>query len=587
MSTPAAALKSTHNTPLNAGSAPKVTIAETPEMANAPSFLHIFYEREKLHPNKVYLRQPEGERWHELSWREVGDQARKVVAALRAMGLKPGDHVGLLSKNCAQWIIADLAILMGGYVSVPFYPTLPADELAEVIKLSDIKALFIGKLEGWEQQQSGVPEHIHCIRFPHYQGNSEVQRGLKWEEITKGQHAVDDPHMPAADELFTIIYTSGTTGTPKGVMLTYECANAVMRFERAHPRYGIYQGVSERVISYLPLNHIAERVVSEVSTIVAGSEVSFSESLDRFAANLQSVQPTQFFAVPRIWVKIQQGILAKLPQQKLDKLLGIPIVSGLIKKKIRKGLGLNQVRSAISGAAPISASTLEWFAKLDIVIQEVYGATELCGGVTYNAIGETRPGTVGRPLPGTDIQIDPETDEVLVKAPWVMKGYYKDPEKTAEVFKGDYYRTGDTGRFDERGNLIITGRIKDTFKTAKGKFILPVPIEQKLGRNFAIEQVVVAGFGLDQPLALISLSQAAREQHHDVLLQHLHETLDDINSELDGYAKISHMVLFTSGWEEDSGLFTPTLKIKRHVVDARYKEDYHKWASSKERIVWA
>ena len=585
MSTPAAALRN-HSLTDSQATVP-VTIQETPAMRRAQSFLEIFYEREKLHPDQVYLRQPEGDHWHTFTWKDVGTQARQVLAALRALGLKRGDHVGLLSKNCVQWIIADIAILMGGFVSVPFYPTLPKDDLHEVIGLSHIKALFIGKLEQWEQQEAGVPHEIHCIRFPHYAGNSKVERGLAWEDILATQEPDDDVYVPSPEDLFTIIYTSGTTGTPKGVMLSYDCANAVMRHERAEPRYGIYQGVGARVISYLPLNHIAERVVSEVSSIVGGSEVSFSESLDRFAQNLQSVQPTQFFAVPRIWVKIQQGILNKLPQNKLDTLLRVPLVRSLIKAKIRKGLGLNAVRSAISGAAPISASVLEWFGKLDITIQEVYGATELCGGVTYNEISDTRPGTVGKPLPGTDIVIDPDNDEVLVKAPWVMKGYYNDPEKTADVFKGDYYRTGDTGRFDSDGNLIITGRIKDTFKTAKGKFILPVPIEQKLGRNSAIEQAVVVGFGLDQPMALISLSEAAKQEDATSVQSQLRSTLEEINAELDGHERISHLVLFRSGWEENSGLFTPTLKVKRHIVDQRFRPFYDTWTESQERIVWA
>ncbi len=564
-----------------------VTIHETEAMRQADSFLEIFYEREKLHPDKVYLRQPEGKHWHELSWREVGEQARRMVSALRDLGLKPGDHVGLLSKNCYHWFIADLAILMGGFVSVPFYPTLPADDLREVIDLSHIKALFVGKLEHWDEQQAGVPGHITCIAFPHYPGNTRVDCELQWDDLLERYEPAEDVHQPGRDELFTIIYTSGTTGTPKGVMLTYECANQVLQFERQYPTYGIFQGVSERVISYLPLNHIAERVVSEVSSIVAGSEVSFSESLDRFADNLKSVQPTQFFAVPRIWTKIQQGILGKLPQKKLNLLLKVPVLNSVLKNKIREGLGLREVRSAISGAAPISASVLDWFARLDIHIQEVYGATELCGGVTYNARDAISPGTVGKPLPGTDIKIDPDNDEVLVKAPWVMKGYYNDDAKTAEVFAGEYYRTGDTGRFDEHGNLIITGRIKDTFKTAKGKFILPVPIEQRLGRNFLIEQVMVTGFGLVQPIALISLSENAGELSDEDIESTLLETLDEVNQELESYARVAKLVVFREPWAEDSGFFTPTLKLKRHIVDATFGKLYEQWAQDKSTLLWS
>jgi long-subunit acyl-CoA synthetase (AMP-forming) len=563
-----------------------VTISETPKMVKAQSFLEIFYEREKLHPDKVYLRQPTSKQWDEYTWAEVGSQARKILTALRDMGLEKGDHVGLLSKNCYEWFIADLAILMGGFVSVPFYPTLPADDLKEVIKLSHIKALFVGKLEHWDEQKSGIPKEIKCISFPHYRKNSLVKCEFEWQKLLQNYEPASDVHLPKKDELFTIIYTSGTTGTPKGVMLTYDCANQVMLHEREKPTYGIYQGVSERVVSYLPLNHIAERIISEISSIVAGSEVSFSESLDHFAKNLQSVQPTQFFAVPRIWTKIQQGILGKLAQKKLNILLRLPFINGVLKNKIREGLGLRDVRSAISGAAPISAAVLRWFSKLDIQIQEVYGATELCGGVTYNAVNDISPGTVGKPLHGTEVRIDAETDEVLIKAPWVMTGYYNDPKKSAEVLANGFYKTGDTGRLDAQGNLVITGRIKDTFKTAKGKFILPVPIEQKLGRNFHIEQVMVTGFGLVQPIALVNLSENSAELSDSEIVESLLETLNEVNRELESYTRISHLIIFREAWAEDSGYFTPTLKLKRHIVDIAYKENYEKWAESSETISW-
>ena len=564
---------------------PIITINETPKMAKAKSFLELFYLREELHPDKVYLRQPQGNNWTEYTWKEVGIQARKVLTALRDLGLEEGDHIGIISKNCAQWIIADLAILMGGFVSVPFYPTLSKDELQHVIGLSDIKALFVGKLESWDTQKDAVPEDLPCIAFPHYEGNSKVDCKYHWQKILEDYAPTKSVHLPKRTDIFTIIYTSGTTGTPKGVMLNYECVNQVIQHEREQPSYGIYQGVSERVLSYLPLNHIAERIVSEVSSIVAGSEVSFSESLEKFASNLQSVQPTQFFAVPRIWVKIQQGILAKLPQNKLNLLLKVPLVNTLIKNKIKAGIGLGKVRSAVSGAAPVSAELLDWYKKLDINIQEVYGATELCGGVTYNALDDISTGTVGKPLHGTDIKIDPKTDEVLVAAPWTMLGYYKAEDKTAEVMDGKYYRTGDTGRFDDKGNLIITGRIKDTFKTAKGKFVLPVPLEHHFADNHYIEQVVVTGMGLVQPIALISLNnpQSASEANIE---KSLLETLEHVNALSSKHEKINKLVVFKKPWAEDCGFFTPTMKIKRHIVDAKYKDTYFQWEAIEQTIIW-
>lgn len=562
-----------------------VTIDETSEMKAAKSFLEIFYLREQYHPDKIYLRQAHGKHWQEFTWEEVGIQARKMLTQLRDLGLENGDHVGIISKNCAQWIIADLAILMGGFVSVPFYPTLTSDELQHVIGLSDIKALFVGKLENWDKQNQAVPEELPCIAFPHYAGNAKVECSLQWQKIIDDFEPAKKVYTPKRKDLFTIIYTSGTTGTPKGVMLNYECVNQVLKHEREQPVYGIYQGASERILSYLPLNHIAERVVSEISSIVASSEISFSESIEQFASNLQSVQPTLFFAVPRIWVKIQQGILAKLPQQKLDILLKIPLVNQLIKKKIKSGIGLNEVRLAISGAAPVAAELLDWFKKLDITIQEVYGATELCGGVTFNPIDDIKTGTVGKPLPGTDIKIDPETDEILIFAPWSMLGYYKAEDKTAEVFTGKYYRSGDTGRFDDSGHLIITGRLKDTFKTAKGKFVLPVPLEHHFSNNPYIEQIMVTGMGLVQPIGLVSLN--TQMEASDSKIEHaLLETLKYVNTLTDKHETINQLVVFREPWTEESGFFTPTMKIKRHVVDGRYKEHYYQWEKQAQSIIW-
>jgi long-chain acyl-CoA synthetase len=562
-----------------------ITIEENDAIRNANSFLEIFYERVKLHPNKVYLRQPHGSQWNEYTWKDVSLMARKILSALRDMDLEPGDHIGILSKNCNEWIIADLAILMGGYVSVPFYPTLPANELREVIELSHVKALFVGKLETWELQRAGVPSGIRTISMPHYHGNSKVKCEFNWKQLLAEYAPAEQLHKPAPDEIFTLIYTSGTTGTPKGVMLDYQAPNLIMQHERDNPVYGIYQNVGERIISYLPLNHIAERVLSEVMPIVSGGTVSFSESLDHFGKNLQSVQPTLFFAVPRIWTKFQQAILSKMSQRKLDLLLSLPLVSGIIKQKIKTGMGLNECRCAISGAAPMSSALIRWFAKLDINIQEVYGATELCGGVTFNPLNDIAPGTVGKPLPGVELKLA-ANDEVLIKAPWVMKGYYESDSKTAEVLQDGYYHTGDTGKYDDAGRLIITGRIKDTFKTAKGKFVLPVPIEHQLSRNFLIEQVMVTGMGLTQPFALICLSESASSKTRDDLSASLGQTLTSINAELDGHERLSHFIIFREPWQEDSGFYTPTLKLKRHVIDQHYKDKYETWTQSKIRIIW-
>jgi long-subunit acyl-CoA synthetase (AMP-forming) len=563
----------------------KVTITENPAIENAKSILEIFYQREKMHPDKVYLRQPSGDDWHEFTWSDVGQQARKVVSALRDIGLEKGDHVGIISKNCAHWIIADLAILMGGFVSVPFYSTLSSAELKHVIGLSDIKTLFVGKLDDWESQRKEVPDSVTCIALPHHEGNSLIDSKLQWATILKHYAPAKKLYKPNRKDIFTIMYTSGTTGTPKGVIISYECINQLMGHERQQPAFGIYQGVSERVISYLPLNHIAERIVSEVNSIVAGSEISFIESLDTFSDNLQSVQPTQFFAVPRVWLKVQQSILSKIPQKKLNILLKLPLIKSVVKYRILAGLGMAELKSAISGAAPISADLLEWYAKLDIDIQEVYGSTELCGGVSFNTIGDINAGTVGKPVFGAKIKIDIDSDEILVKTPWSMIGYYKSPQKTTEVFENEYYKTGDTGRFDSQGHLIITGRIVDDFKTSQGCYVRPLPIEQLFHANPNIELVMITGPGLKQPIALICLNSNPF-QNNQTVSESLLDTLHQVNSNLSNEKKVSHLVIFEDKWQDNSQFLTPTLNIKRYIVDAEYKKHYKKWQKSPDTIVW-
>lgn len=552
---------------------------------NFETFLHYFYHWEQVNPDKVYLRQPFGDRWVEYTYAEVGRMARQVAAALREK-YEPGTMIGMVSKNCVEWLIADLGMLMGGFVSVPFYPTLTADQLREVLSLSGAQALFVGKLDDWDKMKGGVPDHVEQIAFPHYEGNAVVENARPWADIIDSVEPLAEPHQPTRDELFTVIYTSGTTGTPKGVMLTYDCVRLVIEAEREADVYRTFTGAGERYFSYLPLNHVAERVGTEISGIVSGGTVSFSESLDRFAQNLQDVQPTLFIAVPRIWTRFQMAILGQMPQSRLDLLLKIPVVSGLVKARVQKALGLSEAVTILAGAAPLPAATLEWFSKLDINIQEVYGMSETCGGVTVVPKGKIKAGTVGKALPGCEVKLDPETDEVLMKVPWIMAGYYKDEAKTAEVLRDGWIHSGDQGRFDEDGYLIITGRVKDTFKSAKGKFVIPVPIEAEFAKNHFVEQVAVVGRGVPQPLALINLSEVGQLEPMLTVQESLQETLDRVNAELPNYQRIKTVVVLPETWSVDNGLLTPTMKLKRNVLDHRFEGEYMRWYEAGEPILW-
>jgi long-subunit acyl-CoA synthetase (AMP-forming) len=553
---------------------------------NLKTVLEYFYEFEAKQPNAPFLRQPYGSEWKSMSWAEAGDQARRMAAALRDLGLAPGDKVGIFSKNCYHWIIADLAIMMGGFVSTPFYPNLTADQLREVLALSDAKALFVGKLEEWEQQKPGVPEDLSIIRFPHYPGNSEVSEDLDWDELTGRHEPLSDPAQPGLHDLWTILFTSGTTGSPKGVMHTYFAPAALLYNEQVHNNLKVFEGTEHRYFSYLPLNHIAERVIVELATIMTGGTIYFAESIDTFAQNLQEASPTLFMAVPRIWSKFQLGILERLPQKRLELLLKIPLVSSLIKTKIQKGLGLRDARIMLTGAAPTPDALKEWFQKLGLTLQEVYAMTENCGGCTLMPRDAVRSGTVGKPLPNVELRIDPDSGEVLMKAPWVMTGYYKQPEQTAETLRDGWLHTGDKGELTPEGYLRLTGRVSDTFKSAKGKYIVPAPLEWGFAKNTFIEQICVVGLALPQPIALVVLSELGKRAPREEVRESLARSLAEVNAGRSRFEQLKQLVVVNEPWTVDNGLLTPTMKIRRAVMHEFYQDKYESWIAREEVVVW-
>jgi long-chain acyl-CoA synthetase len=550
------------------------------------TFLDVFYRREQAHPDRVFLRQPFAGTFRELSYGTAGEESRRLAAALQALGHRPGDRVGIYSKNCYHWILADLAILMCGCISVPYYPTLNPEALREVVELSDLKSMFVGKLDAWDDRARVLPSALLKLAFPHYPGNARVEGCLEWEALRQGHAPLQDVHRPRPDEAFTIIFTSGTTGAPKGVVLTYESPRQIALHERREPVYEIFQGAAERLFSYLPLNHIAERVAAEIAGILAGSSISFSESIESFAENLRAVQPTLFFAVPRIWTKMQDGVLARIDAKLLQRLLRVPLVDALLRHKLRGLLGLGSARVVISGAAPLPRATLDWFAALGIQIQEVYGMSETGGGVTFNARGQIRPGTVGRPIAGAVVKIDPESGEVLLRTPWMMREYFRNPAKTAEVVPDGFIRSGDRGRLDAEGNLVIVGRVSEAFKSAKGEYVVPSAIEARFAANPYVDQVLVTGRGLPQPIALVCLGSAARTLARPQLEDSLRATLADVNRASEKHELIQTLVVLAESFSVDNGMLTPTLKLRRHVIDAHYETHYTAWGEARRSPLW-
>jgi long-chain acyl-CoA synthetase len=473
--------------------------------------------------------------------------------------------------------MADLAIMMAGYVSVPVYATLSASGVKEILDHSESKLIFIGKVDDYESQRSGVDPGIHRISFPMYGAGD----GLKWDELIQHHQPLAENYSPDPDLLASIMYSSGTTGTPKGVMLSFGSFGYVGAQVKKYLR--IEQ--PQKFFSYLPLSHIAERALMEMVALSSGSTISFTESLLKFQENLVHEQPTIFGGVPRIFAKFQEGIFKKMPEEKYNRLRAIPLLNIFIKRMIIKKLGLSLASPIVCGAAPTPVTLLTWFQDLGLDIRETYGMTENTA-YSHSNFRLIKIGTVGQAWPEVDVKCDTD-GEILIRHPAIMKGYFKDPMTTAKVFTEDgFLRTGDQGTIDAQGFLTITGRVKDQFKTDKAKFVAPAPIELKLLANKDIDQVCVVGTGLPQPIALITLSSNALAKSRDVVSTDIKRTVEDVNKTLEKHEHIQASVILKENWTIENGLMTPSLKVKRNAVEKRFSPKYQEWFKRDEAVLW-
>jgi long-chain acyl-CoA synthetase len=546
----------------------------------AHGILQWFLEHEKTKPNAVFLKQPLGGVYRTWTFSEAGREVRSIAAGFDRLGLEKGSHIAILSKNCAHWLMADLAIMYSGYISIPIYPTLTAASIQPILEHSGAKAIFVGKLDDYKNQKNGIPEGVHRLGIDLF----DTAGDSSWESWVEAGSDGKEPNCWALDDVFTIMYTSGTTGKPKGVMHTVQAFDATIT--AAIRDLKINTGIDHRMFSYLPLSHIAERIGIESLGIKLGACFSFAETLESFAQNLADTQPTVFFAVPRIWSKFREKIEQKLPPSRLNLLLSIPVINNVIRKSIRKKLGLTHAELIFSGAAPIPVEMLQWYDKLGIRVLQAYGMTEDCVYAHFNRNDNNRHGTVGQPLKGLDVRISDE-GEIRVKCPGLTKGYYKEPELTAELFDANgYLRTGDKGSIDKDGFLTITGRVKDQFKTDKGKYISPAPIEMALATNPDIESVCVVGMGVPQPLAMVVLSAAGKAKTNKEVEASLIHTLVETNKNLEAHEVLEKAVVLKEDWTVDNGLLTPTLKVKRNELEAIYLGKYPEWYGHPEKIVW-
>jgi long-chain acyl-CoA synthetase len=510
------------------------------------------------------------------------NEARCMAAFLATQNWPPGSRIVILSRNNAWWIMAELAIWMSGYVTVPIYTSLTVESARQLFRHSEPVACFLGSLDNPELLPETLAPGIVCVKFP----TAPACAGFEWQTLVSEHDPIDaNPVRPAGD-LATVIYTSGTTGSPKGAMHRFGAfpyfAKAVTQVTGENPRH--------RVISYLPLAHIAERALTETAAVASGWRIFFSENTATFLTDLKRARPTVFFSVPRLYAKFQSGVFQKLPQHRLDRLLRIPLVRFLVRRRILKQLGLGSVRCAASGSAPIRLDLLLWFRKLGLPLTEGYGATET--GITHSAPdGEGRPGYVGRSAPGVVTRLSPE-GEVQVSSPMNMLGYYQDPQGTREAFTEDgFLRTGDLGEIDRDGWLKINGRIKEQFKTSKGKYVTPSLIEAMLNANSAVESSLVMGSGLPAPFAILVLSAeacrvAATEVGRNTLSSSLENLLAATNTKLAPHEHLKFFVLVNTEWSIKTGFLTPTLKLKRPVLEAHYAHLIPQWTARNTMLVW-
>ncbi len=547
--------------------------------------LQRLYHWESTAPDQTLLTQPlGGGAVRDYTWAQVMDETRRMAAHLKGLGFEPGSRIAILSKNCAHWLMCDFAIWMAGHVSVPLYPTLAADTIRQILVHSESKLLFVGKLDGWDAMKPGIPADLPCISTP----LSPPNPYQTWESIVAATPPLAGNPVRDGNELATIMYTSGTTGMPKGVMHSF--ATFGWSISTALKRVPINR--QARILSYLPLAHVAERTLVEHGVLATSLHVFFAESLETFTKDLQRARPTVLFSVPRLWVKFQQGVSAKMPPEKLKRMLKIPILRGIVRKKILTALGLQECEFAAGGAAPMPPELLNWYASLGMPIIEVYGMTENCGVSQATLPGVQRPGTVGKNYDGVQSRIDPQTGEIQMTSPGVMLGYYKEPELTREAFTADgWLRTGDKGKLDAEGNLMITGRVKDLFKTSKGKYVSPAHIEDKLVMNGAVEACVVTGANLGQPLGIVMLNAEAAQRAGDAGQRQAMEVslsahLDAINARLDPHEQLDCLVVVSKPWTVENGFITPTFKVKRNRIEEAYGAMFERWTSAHKPVVW-
>jgi long-chain acyl-CoA synthetase len=553
--------------------------------------LELIYRREHEWATQPLFTQPfnNGQLRH-WTWAEAVAESRRLAAWIIAQNFPPASRIVILSKNCAWWIMADWAIWMAGHTTVPFFAAVRDSSLTALFDHAQPVACFVGPIDNAPPYTVPALAGLTYISFPITDPTHLPPNCVAWEGILQTQSPLATETTRDPEDCATIIYTSGTTGQPKGVMQSFRSL-ANMGKSGMPVVHGFTAGIPvNRVLSYLPLAHVSERALTEMALMFASTHIYFTEGLPTFQADLKRAHPTIFFSVPRLYIRFQQGVWEKLPQKKLALFLKIPILRGIIRKKILTGLGLQEALVTSSGSAPIPPEVIEWYLALGLHFMEGYGMTET--GITHVPLpGQIRVGYVGSSVGNTHTRISPD-GEVQVKGPMNLMGYFRNPELSHECFTEDgYFHTGDRGEIDSLDRLRIIGRLKEEFKTAKGKYVVPAQIEKDLALSPLFESVAVFGSGMTGPFVMAVLvpdkrAVCAAPEQRAALEPHLRAELERVNATLEHHEQLRFLILSQQPWSSDNGYLTPTLKVRRAVIEKNYGHLFNAWDAKQTTIQW-
>jgi long-chain acyl-CoA synthetase len=597
-----------------------VTHASGGPRNSSPGTLNkLFFDALEKHRKPNTLQVKRGGAYQSISSTELADRVRQVALGLRELGIKRGDRVAILSENRPEWATVDYAALTAGLTDVPIYPTLPADQIPHILNDSGAVAIFTST----EEQAAKIAQvRGQCSSLKYVIGFADTKRpgeDLTLEDVRKKGQAADNPQRAAEykkdalavkpDDLATLIYTSGTTGLPKGVMLTHDnIYSNVMAASTAVPFGG-----NDTALSFLPLSHIFERMAGHYLMLHTGTSIAYAESIDTVPINMQEIKPTLVLSVPRLYEKMYARVLENalsggaIKKQIFfwargvaeawadEKLAGreprgflakkYAIAQKLVFSKLKARTG-GQLRYFVSGGAPLAPEINKFFYAAGLVILEGYGLTETSPLISVNTPSNFRIGSVGKAQPGVDVRIAPD-GEILTKGPHVMKGYYNSPDATKDAIDSDgWFHTGDIGVLED-GFLRITDRKKDIIVTAGGKNIAPQPIENKVKTNKYVSQAVMIGDKRKFPVILIvpnwdnlekwaGLQNIVWTDRKQLLhMPTIQKKMDkEVFEELSGLAHFEmpkKVALLEHDFSIERGELTPTLKVKRRVIDKTYK----------------